>query len=937
MKWKPAPTPGQYLRKNLQKTGHSLGSGRPSPEYSKMHWAKAPAISSRALLGGRIPAGRPNIQSLQTIVGEYIREVHPKLTGSPHRESDTLALDKALLMVFRKNNLHFLARKGYDVQDVVSWAWVLTSKNIQQAVPRLLLLEADRQRPQASDLSAVPVFLSQLLLSEPSVDSQSFRLLLIYSLHLMSDRPFPSLDRLPIESEVDSEFASNGCTWRLDGNACKTMVTRLFRHAGRVMPEALPTIARAYVRFTTPTTSGMVDLNDPLKWEQIRSKTDRFNHFLWFLSLPVKNHPYRTAFIQQQAQFELLRAMAAHKPVLPITRQGYRSVIAVQLAHKKTPDERQSAELKAPSWPPWKEEKLGIDAQRGNEGMYSRAMKMLFQMREAGYSYQSWEKEAAILAGWDTDGSPTVQTRALPKRANTRGRQSDQCQVWAARIKATRSVREAWACFLAYRECDLPPHIDVYGAIAIKLAYRQLTIKRGLDETGQTLPGDGLEVHAEPASARDWIYVASEPPSPEVFFNEMLSLGLRPAGGLLQVLWRIAASFMSGVHYLNSSRLREFQRVALGTIWNQPSDYRRQDEQQRHNADVVGSLHDGTFGSFVMFLCAPFNANIADFESSIKKPNQFPILLEQRLSHEPKAVVGESTGKPFAIFSPVPKGRERTVPSRLLWHAIQLTKLRPARSSLAWTAIFRALCYARLDRSNSKHSPRIHDIAHMISWHEVLGLLRWMKDHNVERPEKVFHYICMAFTRAANAELKHPGSFETASVHIETATRGASAPDQDSFDAMIEAGLQTLKSEFDFLVLPSSTVSDLAERSVFTGDGATDSEVKLPSIQHVPDPATLHAFVRALGAVGDDEGLLHLLRWMDRFAIQLNELAEEHHNGPEMMRKTLVAIRVYLEKPQNKPRVPSDAAQEAFDIISRTPDWEWPSDEEVEDYQDIGS
>ena len=51
------------------------------------------------------------------------------------------------------------------------------------------------------------------------------------------------------------------------------------------------------------------------------------------------------------------------------------------------------------------------------------------------------------------------------------------------------------------------------------------------------------------------------------------------------------------------------------------------------------------------------------------------------------------------------------------------------------------------------------------------------------------------------------------------------------------------------------------------------------------------------------------------------------------MRRTLVAIRVFLERRQQQidTRVPSDLIVEAYDLISRT-GWDWPSDAEVAEY-----
>ncbi|KAJ5155540.1 hypothetical protein N7492_008343 [Penicillium capsulatum] len=632
-------------------------------------------------------------------------------------------------------------------------------------------------------------------------------------------------------------------------------------------------------------------------------------------------------FIQQQAQFELLRAMATHKPVLPLTRRGYQAVAAVQVAHKKTTAERESAELKAPSWPPWKEEKMGIDAQRGNEGIFSRAMNILSQMREAGYSPGLWEKTAAILAGWDTDGSPTVQTRTFMKhpRRFRHGLRIDRHQdIWVARIRATRTLREAWACFLSYKNHRLPSHPEVYAAMAERLIYGQLSVKRGFDPAAQALPGDGLEVYPEPSSARDLIYVSSDPPPIDVFVDDMIAHGFRPSGRLLGLLLKTAPNFRLGMHYLRWSGMTDSQLEALCTVWSRPLEY-----QNELQIKAVRGISDGLFGSLIKFLCTPSNVAVRNLARDMQMADQFPALVEQRQAHG--SVVEERTRDPLVVMSDFEPGPGQSCPPRMLWHALQLTKLRQSHNHSAWTTI---LFTMGRDRLRGRPSSRTRSIYRIVAWHEILWVSRLMNEDHVELGEKGFHTLCVAFGKAVRAELEHPGSFEKALAGMQRAIRGdliQADHRASSLDDMTETGLQVLKAEFHRLVLPGSPISGLTEQSSFI-NGDTGNEISVSPGLHVPSFATLHAFVRALGTVGDDEGLLHLLRWMSRSAVPLEEASDEHLNGARMMRQTLVAIRVFLEK-LHQPigaRVASDS--EAYDIVSRTPGWEWPSDADVEDY-----
>jgi hypothetical protein len=181
--------------------------------------------------------------------------------------------------------------------------------------------------------------------------------------------------------------------------------------------------------------------------------------------------------------------------------------------------------------------------------------------------------------------------------------------------------------------------------------------------------------------------------------------------------------------------------------------------------------------------------------------------------------------------------------------------------------------------------------------------------------------------------MRYPGVSDEASSLIQRAAHGDEYTNPelelelDTFNSMVETGLQVLKAEFERLVLPASGMPDLAEQSIFVAGHRDNSQPSIPQGLHVPSFVTLHSFVGALGMAGDDEALLHLLRWMSRSAAELGEASMERQNGSKNIRLTLVAIRMYLE------RLRSDSnLQEAFNIISQTPGWEWPSDEEVEGY-----
>lgn len=908
----PNPTPSQYLAKALRQTGHTLGT---------LYLGSQDVDANQRLHALQPTYGRPARVSLQTTLGEYIRMVDPLIYSSTENPSAD-RLDSALSEVFRDSSYRYLTTRGYDVGDVVAWAWILKSKDADQAIARLFAHAVQHQPKYGASSPAAPSFIILFLLKQKHLDARSVRLLLIYSLHLISGQHLPSGQKTTQSLEGNLQLPPGQFQPRVDRSTGMRLFARLIRHARTAWPQAMPTIAIAFSRFVMATDPGEKKKSILKKHNSDRLKTKEFNFFLRLLSVPSKLHPFQSTYLQQQAQFELLRAMASHKPVLPLTRKGYRAVAAIQLAHKKTSEERQSAELKAPSWPPWKEAKLGIDALRGNEGMYSRAMNVLSQMREAGYSSKLWEDVCSILAGWDTDRSPTIQTRSFLRWSRSLCRAShtnpDHTALWAARIRATRTVREAWACFLSYQDRGLPLSVAIYTEMAEKLIYRQLALKNRFDESDHVLPGDGREVYAEPASARDVIYVHTEPPVLQDFLEQMTSQGLRFSDRLLSLLLQTKPDFRTGLRYLIASDLTEDQIKVLCTVLSHSSDY-----EANHN-DALQTVPNRVFASFIKFLCVSSSSALHAGPKSLTI-DQFPFLATESWSRCSVTVLPDFEDHPRQGCHP-----------RALWHAIQLTKALQAPSPVAWTHILNALGH-----TSSKYLKENKAWRRILAWHEFLLALKWMKEHDIEPTLEGFHAMCKVFNEAVNAGLKHPEEAEEAFKLVQKAIHGAEDCEvlgHEHFDAMVENGLLVLKSQFDSLVLPVSSASQLAEQSIFTENSAVESHLQVPTILHVPSFAILHRFVRVLGAVGDDDGVLHLLQWMSRSVASLNAAAEERLNGDKMRRQTLAATRVILERTHTGPtdfdQIASDPAkvQEAYDIISQTPGWHWPSDEEVEDY-----
>lgn len=889
---------------------------------------------------------RTHETSLQKITADYIDLVEPVLRGRnnariPGASLPALELDYNLQRMLRGDYIDYLTARQYSVTDVMAWAWVLTSNTTYEATLRIYFLEAGRGDKATASSPSVPTFIPLLLLLQ-EIDLKTFRLLLVYCLHIVAGRPIPHLDRAlhSISNHAISKHLRNIAHTKaipsMDHSTCAKLVVRLLSHARRLWPEAQLPIAQAFAFHLRTTQS-----------KGTHFVTKKLNKFIRLLSLPSGPRPFVSASIQQQAQFELLKAVADKYTVSPITRRGYQGLASVQLAHKKTAAERESAELKTPSWPPWKEERSGIDSDKGMEGMRSRAIRVISQMREAGYPYSLWEEVSGILAGWDTDNSPTIQTRTLARPPeHLRGKSGNQGHhaIWEARIRATRTVREAWACFTSYESWGHTAHASVYVAMGEKLVFETKAAREKSDQSRFALPGDGPEVFPEPASARDWIYTPTEPPTLSAFLKKMLSQGFRPSGRFLALLLHNAPTFHVGLDCLNCSDLTNQQLRVLFSFGDEVPD--NDAEAQR----ALDGLPEYIVSAFIRFLC---RFSVVTRHSSrvddIITADAFPIITNNwpmAPSHIPTL---------FA-YTDNHRHRRKSWYSKLLSHAIRLLQKRNSSNPQGWVQLLAGLRSTRIIGGSSNINRHTQMV---LAWHEILVVLKWLDERNIEIGSEGFQILCTSFSKAVVAGVKDQYSTEKGLKILATAAQGNVLHPElvpPSFEVMVEHGLETLKRQFDRLVLLDPKTSPMFESFRLSLEGQTESQVSVPTLAHVPSPPVLHAFVRSLGLAEDSDGLLNLLRWMSQHSSVLKQMSDEYSNGSIVMRRTIVAVRMFLEgywgrrplartqyqsgfedhvtpSESSMPTFSDPTVQEAYDIVSTTELWgPWPSDEEVWDY-----
>jgi hypothetical protein len=468
-----------------------------------------------------------------------------------------LSCDDLRKTVFSAVTPFDLSHAGITEDVIITWSWVLIARTSRAALGRWLEVAAS----QAEGGPQMPDFVLLWILRARELPAEHFRAL-IQHLHaqLCGDMEnIPRQDRAPA-----STFTHRG--------ANNLVLRRLIRHALAIAVDRLPAIADI--------ASVLLFHRADMDWPGLAHDSNRV---LALLAYPPSKNPLRLVHFQKAAQVRLLREMFASVPEVTLNRRGYQALIAVQLAHAKTDEETAWARVKSPSWPPWRKDRLGMDQRLVYPGKISRAGRLLRRMNEAGYEHGVWELSARVYSGWDTDGSPTIQTRTHLRMDDTRWAQqtneswsverldrempvSDhdvevcsppntmisptESMIWTARVTATRSIREAWAAFLSYRKAlkaaKEDPHPRVYEAMFAKL---NADIQHP-EPYLSAVPGDGPQTWPDSNNAQDLVYVEIEPPTVKKFYEEMRQAGLPVSRDVLADLVRRSPSIPQAVAYI---------------------------------------------------------------------------------------------------------------------------------------------------------------------------------------------------------------------------------------------------------------------------------------------------------------------------------------------------------------------------------------------------
>ncbi|PSN62451.1 hypothetical protein BS50DRAFT_559865 [Corynespora cassiicola Philippines] len=749
--------------------------------------------------------------SLYNILAKHIENV----TQHPPQES-RLSLAE----------LSFLRSKGYAERDVHCWADSLLATGSMSAAD---LFSPDRNMP--------PFFLILLFLRRKRIRAAALGVVMRH-----------------LELRVDA-------TSPIEWNSLKILMVRLIHHARSVWPESMPWIARFFCSEAGRVFDGK---KAPAVTIFLSDLTDFCNSLLSLLSLPASVYPVLSAQGQETAQFEVLQFMASQSPPLLVTRIGFRSLAKTQLAHPKTSREGDWAELKRASWPPWKQNRNAMDEDKDYLYGSSRASSIIQRMSQAGYAPGALDRFFEIYAGWDTDLSPTIQTRKSLLPHFRHGRTIIQLQ-WAARIEATRTRREAWSCFLAYeasKKARKDTSEDVYIAMFEKLRLPEVTPSSNQESAPanrKLQAGDAKEPLPDASSPLDLAYINEPVPTYEQLYHRMTIKGIKITNTLLVYLVGTSPDF----------------DIALETL-----------EHAKHCFDGgVGALLDGSYvqgpkDQVPIFVLDAFIHCLCRFGR-----------LSQHWSLEPMEISVEHH-------------RDRMFDRNYLVryaHALLLHSLPAHRPS--WTAYMGKVIFSNFHEKTAQHAQQTH--WPIVQWRTLGFIISTLRKLDLEIEDVQFRHMC------------HAARFTA-----QKAIQGALTR-QDS-DYFFSTAGPVLRSLFHELVcMPSAPDSPSVTHGT---EGPTP---------HVPPPAILHAYIRALGMLHEFEALYSLASWMQTYNAEIMARAEQKKGGPEMVFRSLVALRSAMEGQLDDN---AQAAPEELQVLVRAQvegveGWWWPSDEDVQMYR----
>ncbi|KAM0311184.1 hypothetical protein ACHAO8_007444 [Botrytis cinerea] len=759
-----------------------------------------------------------------------------------------------------------LRKRGFSIDDLVVWTYIIQGKDTDEKAQRFL-----------SSPSRKPTFLLLEILRKEILHVETFRSLLSYTWTRVfspnrrqhTGGSWPAISESFFEEETEDSMLFSSPDMEL--TTFTLLISRLLHHARHLLPSAVLPISHMVPPYL------FHNLNRGSTTESLEPRAHSrcshlLNKLLHALSRPSQFGPFKSMIHNWHAQRVLLRLANQTNPPLIIDRGGYHAVQVVLLALQKSDDESRLAKLQAKSWPPWRIDQDGMDARRSPDEDLSRVVFAIRQMKQAGYSSNVSTHAHGILGGQEDDGTPTIHTRSLSKGRIRKLRSLLRSsplhpRVWSSRITATRDVQEAWSAFKSFQRLGGTPTSSIYHAMMEKVEAENR--RAGRSRMIDVLPGEGKEVLPPFIdNFSDFYKEELRPPSSIDFLYEtMMSAGVRPQSDCLNFLISHARGIPDGIKYLRESGLRRtFFKYIVGQNADPPA---------KMTPAEIRIIH-----AFVTLLCRCTDKLIP------QAPSYSEISMSKDLKrlHENFADVINDINANETMPRALPRSRKSGI--NPLSHALELIRTSQTRYKPTWYAIFDALARPGITIDPNIVGDPQDDIN---SWRISAAVLQDFHDVGLELEPNGFQFVCRGLEKAIVA---------------------SSRMDQK---LLFADDVLLVKDEFAKL---SSTSFDIGIPAL-----AHDLHGKLHG-------AVLHAYVRVLGLAEDFEGIKAVVEWMVLHHERLITEAKCSRNGHELLRRTLVAAKVFCNG--------TSYEEEARILVEGAEGWAWPTDQDTRTYVEGG-
>ncbi|TVY16096.1 hypothetical protein LARI1_G005399 [Lachnellula arida] len=791
----------------------------------------------------------PAVKDDASILDRPILRVQTNEMVKSHRTSHAVLALETSFEISTDAGLTTLRARGFNTHNVARWAWVVSGDGPDAMMQRFL-----------SDPDNQPLFLFLQIIRLDFFEVRTLEATLTYVWNKLLVRPRNDTTSMA-DAETDTanpwsnvtHFSTHIKNTGVDDKTFMIIIGRLLYQARRIFSPGMLSIAHMLAPFIFASLDRKS--RDPRKLDTRTHQwlCKQYNSVIHLLALPASIEPMKSMVHNWSAQKVLLEQGELFEPPLSLDEGSYRAVAHVLAASKRSETESKAAMLRSRSWPPWREAQDGMDAQSLGEESTSRVILALARKRVSGFRHHSSHDQALrILGGQELDGTPTIHTRKLLKTRSGRSN-SDQpsddtdSSQWAARIEATRDIREAWSAFITYQDQGVRPALSMYFAMFVKIAYEDARV---LGKPSSPVPGDGKEVlPVADDNISNYYRSRLQPPTLDELYDQMMELGIRPAGQCLIFLVHHARTIERGIRIIRDSKVIDERSIAclLG----------HHDIVDRNLA--VEKIPMDIFLAFISLVCR--FAPRAIWETPLYKDSN----AQGEAANKRCTIIEERTAKTY--IDPLP-------------HAAELLKMRQSTFRPAWYALFRALARRGVIvfRDLAEH-PK-NDI---LAWRVLAAGLGDFHKCGLELDPRGFQIICDGFVKGIEA-----------TGHIEDNNE-------------VAGSLPMLKDEF----------RKLSEH--------TEGSNHLPRLLRTIHGVHLHAYVRALGVAGEYVEIIAVLKWMVRNHEELNFVAQQSRNGPKLLRRVIVAIKVFCGG--------TDNGEEAQELVDSIEPWDgWPGDYEAQRY-----